>query len=214
MDTGSHSSVEIRQQNRREILRLLSRNGAMLRHQLCDATGLTGAGLSRILRELMDTGLITEDAPEARKGNVGRRSACVRVDPEGAYVLGVTITANRKSVVLMDAGRAAHGQVDLDEIAISDPVATLKALSDAALELIQEAQMSVETATMLSERVPQDIVLHIDANPDERHRSSRYARSLAGMGLGCGFEVRLKPDAWCASSVADHVVKEKHLRVA
>lgn len=83
-----------------------------------------------------------------------------------------------------------------------------------AQRLILEAQMSVETATMLSERVAQDIVLHIDANPDERHRSSRYARSLAGMGLGSGFEVRLKPDAWCASSVADHVVKEKHLRVA
>lgn len=83
-----------------------------------------------------------------------------------------------------------------------------------AQRLIQEAQMSIETALMLSERVPQDIVLHIDANPDERHRSSRYARSLAGMGLGNGFEVRLKPDAWCASSVADHVVKDKHLRVA
>ncbi|QDU65489.1 ribonuclease H-like YkuK family protein [Engelhardtia mirabilis] len=83
-----------------------------------------------------------------------------------------------------------------------------------AQRLIQEAQMSIETALMLSERVPQDIVLHIDANPDERHKSSRYARSLAGMGLGNGFEVRLKPDAWCASSVADHVVNRRHQRVA
>ena len=89
-----------------------------------------------------------------------------------------------------------------------------KRMNALAQRLIQEAQMSVETALMLSERVVQEIVLHIDANPDERHKSSRYARSLAGMGLGNGFEVRLKPDAWCASSVADHVVKEKHLRVA
>jgi predicted RNase H-related nuclease YkuK (DUF458 family) len=82
-----------------------------------------------------------------------------------------------------------------------------------AQRLVQEAQLSVEAALMLAERVPQDIVLHIDANSDERHRSARYARSLAGMGKGNGFEVRLKPEAWCASHVADHVVKEKHLRV-
>lgn len=87
-------------------------------------------------------------------------------------------------------------------------------LPSLAQRLIQEAQMSIETATMLAEMVPQDIVIHIDANPDERHRSARYARSLAGMGIGSGFEVRLKPEAWCASHVADHVVKDKHLRVA
>ena len=87
-------------------------------------------------------------------------------------------------------------------------------LRSLAQRLIQEAQMSIETGMLLDERVPQDIVLHIDANPDERHRSARYARSLAGMGIGSGFQVRLKPEAWCASHVADHVVKDKHLRVA
>jgi predicted RNase H-related nuclease YkuK (DUF458 family) len=87
-------------------------------------------------------------------------------------------------------------------------------LRNLAQRLIQEAQMSIETAMLVDGLVPQNIVLHIDANPDERHRSARYARSLAGMGVGSGFEVRLKPEAWCASHVADHVVKDKHLRVA
>lgn len=75
-----------------------------------------------------------------------------------------------------------------------------------AEKLIHEAQLSIDVALELSAAMPQDIVLHIDANEDERHRSSRYARMLAGMALGNGFEVRLKPNAWCASSVADHVV--------
>lgn len=83
-----------------------------------------------------------------------------------------------------------------------------------AQRLIHEATLSVEVATELYQALDLDIVIHIDANEDLRHRSAKYARSLAGMGLGSGFEVRLKPDAWCASHVADHVVKEKHVRAA
>src|SRR5690606_27863397 len=83
-----------------------------------------------------------------------------------------------------------------------------------AQRLIQEATLSLEVAALLDAELEQDVVVHIDVNEDERHRSSQYARSLAGMGLGSGFQVRLKPEAWCASHVADHVVKEKHLRVA
>ncbi|HKX45961.1 MAG TPA: ribonuclease H-like YkuK family protein [Planctomycetota bacterium] len=87
-------------------------------------------------------------------------------------------------------------------------------MANLAQRLIHETQLSLEVATELASLARSEVVLHIDANPDERHRSSRYARSLAGMGLGCGFEVRLKPHAWCASHVADHVVKEKHFRAA
>ena len=83
-----------------------------------------------------------------------------------------------------------------------------------AQRLIHEATLSVEVATELQQALDLDIVIHIDANEDLRHPSAKYARSLAGMGLGSGFEVRLKPDAWCASHVADHVVKEKHVRAA
>jgi predicted RNase H-related nuclease YkuK (DUF458 family) len=83
-----------------------------------------------------------------------------------------------------------------------------------AQRLMHEAQLSVEIAELVDNIVAQDVVIHIDANEDTRHRSAQYAHSLAGMGLGSGFQVRLKPEAWCASHVADHVVKEKHTRVA
>jgi predicted RNase H-related nuclease YkuK (DUF458 family) len=87
-------------------------------------------------------------------------------------------------------------------------------MNNLAERLFREAHLSIELATLINTHLPRPIVVHIDANPDERHRSSRYARSLAGMGRGSGFEVRLKPDAWCASCVADHVVKGKHVRAA
>jgi len=80
--------------------------------------------------------------------------------------------------------------------------------------LLREAELSIAIANTLSEVVAHDIVVHVDANEDERHRSSDYVQMLAGMVVGHGFKVRLKPQSWCATHVADHVVKEKHQRAA
>lgn len=57
------------------------------------------------------------------------------------------------------------------------------------------------------------IWVHVDANPDTRFDSSDYVKQLAGMVAGSGFPVLVKPDAWCASHVADFAVKNKHQRV-
>lgn len=80
--------------------------------------------------------------------------------------------------------------------------------------LFLETQFSLEVAVELARHLVQDIVVHVDANQDARHRSSRYVHALAGMVVGYGFQVLVKPDAWCATHVADFVVKEKHVRVA
>ena len=56
------------------------------------------------------------------------------------------------------------------------------------------------------------IWVHVDANPDERFDSSDYVKQLAGMVAGSGFPVLVKPNAWCASHVADFAVKNKHFR--
>lgn len=80
--------------------------------------------------------------------------------------------------------------------------------------LLREAELSIAIASTLSEVMAHDIIVHVDANEDERHRSSDYVQMLAGMVVGHGFMVRLKPQSWCATHVADHVVKEKHQRAA
>jgi predicted RNase H-related nuclease YkuK (DUF458 family) len=57
------------------------------------------------------------------------------------------------------------------------------------------------------------IWVHVDANPDTRYDSSDYVKQLAGMVAGSGFPVLVKPNAWCASHVADFAVKNKHNRL-
>jgi hypothetical protein len=79
-----------------------------------------------------------------------------------------------------------------------------------AHKLFQEAEMSLTIARALAKGIAHDIVVHVDANEDLKHRSSKYVRALAGMVIGYGFEVRVKPDAWCATHVADYLVKGRN----
>jgi predicted RNase H-related nuclease YkuK (DUF458 family) len=84
-------------------------------------------------------------------------------------------------------------------------------------KLSTETWLSLELAIHMHEAFTlsadkQQIWVHVDANPDERYDSSDYVKQLAGMVAGSGFPVLVKPNAWCASHVADFAVKNKHSR--
>lgn len=81
-----------------------------------------------------------------------------------------------------------------------------------AHKLYQETQLSLEIAQELHLARLGPIVVHVDANDDLRHLSSKYVSGLAGMVVGYGFQVRVKPDSWCATHVADFVVNERNGR--
>lgn len=73
--------------------------------------------------------------------------------------------------------------------------------------LFREVWLSVEVAMDLSKVVRGDLTVHIDANPVEKYASSRWVQELVGLVVSQGFAVRIKPDAWAASALADHVVR-------
>ena len=84
-------------------------------------------------------------------------------------------------------------------------------------KLSTETWLSLDLAIRMHEAFglvaeKQQIWVHVDANPDERYDSSDYVKQLAGMVAGSGFPVLVKPNAWCASHVADYAVKNKHFR--
>jgi len=83
-------------------------------------------------------------------------------------------------------------------------------------KLEKETWQSLEVAFAIMDKVPEDgkheIEIHIDANTDDRHASSRYYKQLSGMVAGQGFKHVLKPHSWVASHAADHFVKNKHLK--
>lgn len=84
-------------------------------------------------------------------------------------------------------------------------------------KLSTETWLSLDLAIRMNEifdLAPEgdQICVHVDANPDTRYDSSDYVKQLAGMVAGSGFPVLVKPNAWCASHVADYAVKNKHFR--
>jgi predicted RNase H-related nuclease YkuK (DUF458 family) len=85
-------------------------------------------------------------------------------------------------------------------------------------KLSLETWFSLELALRMNEEFDlpaeqKQVWVHVDANPDTRYDSSDYVKQLAGMVAGSGFPVLVKPDAWCASHVADFAVKNKHRRI-
>lgn len=111
--TSLNPGHAIRRSNRSNIMNLLYRKGGMLRSDICTELNLTGAAVSRITRELIDAGLVSEGEPRVQKGIIGRRSSELTINPDGAFVLALTITANRKSAALFNAARKNLGMVEL-----------------------------------------------------------------------------------------------------
>jgi len=80
-------------------------------------------------------------------------------------------------------------------------------------KLFTETMLSLQVAVELSttEEVIRDhILVHVDANPNPKYQSSSHVKALAGMITGYGFKHVLKPDSWCSSHAADHIVKGKN----
>ncbi len=79
-------------------------------------------------------------------------------------------------------------------------------------KLFTEVGFSLEIALALCEYGvnPEAIDVHVDANTNLKWESGPFHQRLAGMVVAHGFNAVLKPDAWCASHVADHAVKHKN----
>ena len=80
--------------------------------------------------------------------------------------------------------------------------------------LLKEVWQSVELGLVLAGHVAGELTVHIDANPSEKHMSSRYVQELTGLVVGQGFAAQIKPHAWAATHAADHIVRELNTREA
>jgi len=80
--------------------------------------------------------------------------------------------------------------------------------------LLKEVWYSVSLGMELSAATEGDLTVHVDANPSEKHLSSKYLQELVGLVVGQGFKVLIKPDSWAASHAADHVVRMLNVKAS
>jgi predicted NBD/HSP70 family sugar kinase len=86
------------------VLDLIRAARTISRVELAAATGLTGATISEVVRELMDDGLVVEAGRGAPTG--GKPRTLVQLNPPARYSVGVQLERNTCVVVVVDlAGR-------------------------------------------------------------------------------------------------------------
>ena len=160
----ANATSALRRVNREGLLGLLARRGRMTRGQLADETGLTMASISRITREMIDAGVLMEGDAVTDRTGAGRRESSLSINPDGAYVLAVSLTANRRSVGLANALGKTIAIDPCEDLRIDDPEAALRSIASRAKSLVYHAGfrrgrlLGVGVSAAVSERSAEDMV--------------------------------------------------------
>lgn len=120
--------------NRSRVLGAVIDSAPGSRADLARRLGLSAMGVTRVVRELVEAGLVKETEPSAGS-EPGRPPAGLAIDPAGAFVLGFEIHAFAQSIVLMDLSRQIARR---SAVHLSDPANGARSLSEFAEQAISE----------------------------------------------------------------------------
>jgi len=75
---------------------------------------------------------------------------------------------------------------------------------DISKRLIKETTDSIELAFKIQNKISDvNIEIHADVNHNLLYKSSKYKHAITGYISGCGFDFKIKPNAFVASGLAD-----------
>ncbi len=80
----------------------------------------------------------------------------------------------------------------------------VKKIKDRWTRLWREAEMSIETAELVSSKIKVKIEIDLDFNSDERHFSNKLVQAASGWAASLGYKVNIKPDNQIATKAADY----------
>ncbi|THV29663.1 ROK family transcriptional regulator [Glycomyces paridis] len=130
--------------NEAAIIEAIRQAGTISRTEISAQTGLTQQSVSRILRVLLERGLLAEGAQE-RAERLGKPRTPVRLRPEAAHAAGVLVDPELVSVVLSDLdGRALERR----RIALDDeiaPAALVELIAGCVEEVVADSGIDVGT---------------------------------------------------------------------
>ena len=125
-------SGEIADRNIRVILEAIRRHGPLTRMELGQHCGLTGPGITNILRRLDEQGLVSSHRRAGAGGSASATEFALR--PEGAFSIGVRVRQSRSEIVLIDLSGQVHDRRYFD----IDPTARARSVHAAIGSLVEE----------------------------------------------------------------------------
>lgn len=138
MPPKSQNVDTMRNFNRASVMKLVLEFPGIDRSRLAVETGLTNATMTRIVQELLGSGLVTETTDQKITHGRGRRRTGLQINAKGGYVLGLSILAFNTSVVLADLSGAMIGSVSVEPSDLSDARRTLDEICAAAEKIIDD----------------------------------------------------------------------------
>ncbi len=74
--------------------------------------------------------------------------------------------------------------------------------------LLNEVAYVTSVATSLVDHLDgRHMEVHLDINPDPKHKSSVAVKEALGWCMGLGLDAKVKPHSWAATHGSDHVVR-------
>lgn len=192
------NTIGLRAYNERLVIDAIMRAGQLSKAEIARATGLSGQAASVIVTHLLGEGLVQRG--EKIRGQIGQPSTPIRIDPEGAFALGIGIGRRGTEAILVDF----TGRVVADRNARHDfpePDATLRAVSEFAGDLLKRLDAEAQKRVIgIGISMPGDLhawtdVLGIDA----KALSGWKTRDIAGeLTAATGLEATVLNDAAAA----------------
>ncbi|MBB5130879.1 putative NBD/HSP70 family sugar kinase [Thermocatellispora tengchongensis] len=143
----------MRARNLALVLGEVSRNGPVTRAALAEITGLTKTTVSKLVGDLLESGMVTESPPPADADRSrGRPGVAVRLRGDRVAALGLEINVDYLSVCVMDLTRTVRLRrtqaVDNRDSSSTDVVRNLRDLALQAVDEAAAAGLSVAGAAL------------------------------------------------------------------
>ncbi len=137
MTSSKATQEQLREHNRRLVLRMLYQGEVDTRAALAAVTGLTKPTISNLVGELIDEGFVLEGGLGRASGSGGKRPTLLAFNPRARHLIGVALDGRRVSAVLTDLAGVSSA-VHVVELEGAGADAVVGAVSDVVRALLPQ----------------------------------------------------------------------------
>ena len=97
-------------------------------------------------------------------------------------------------------------------------ISNIKRINDVRMKLTEETTRSLDIMTQIVEVMKKDeykelrdnstLAIHVDAGWSDKGKTKELIPMLVGWIKACGYDCAVKPESYCASSIADRLSKQ------
>ena len=179
------------------ILDLIRSSGVVSRTELVDRSGLTGASITRIVRQLLDDGLITEIGLGESTG--GKRRTLLQLNPAARTAVGVELDFDQITYVATDLGGRVVARHSSKGTGTKSPYEVTQRIGEEITTLLNSARLDSERMVGIG------IAIRGRRGSRDRHWSNPKATDWEHfaleetLGAATGKPVVVENDSTCAA---------------